>query len=81
MKPGESFGNVTDLHDDLSGGQGTLVYLKGRSEKEVTEQYEAIKSVKSIITAYGMNGRHYLVIMVGGIVKRVTKKTTNNRSK
>jgi len=77
MDPSISFGKVTDLHESLNGNNGTIVYLSDRDEAEVQAKYESIKAAKSILAAYGMNSRHYLVLMVGGKVKKVLKKQKN----
>lgn len=79
MSTSTSFGSVADLHESLNGETGNLVYLTGRTEIEMREQYNSIKGAKSIIGAYSLNSRHVLVLMVGGKVKKISrKKTTKN---
>lgn len=69
-----SYGSITDLHERMDGDNGELVYLMERSEALIRERYDAIKAPKSIIAAYGQGSKHVLVLLVGGIVKRVKKK-------
>lgn len=50
-----------------------LVYLIDKDEKELIRQYHQIRTEKTIIAAYSINGRHCLVLFVDGKVKQIKK--------
>lgn len=79
MSTDTSFGNIADLHENMNGDQGNLVYLIDRDENEVKRQYESIKSAKSLIAAYSVGLKHVMVVMVSGRVKKIIRQKNKDK--
>lgn len=69
------FGKVNDVAH-ANNGLSNYLYLIGRSPSDLIEQLNNLKGEKSVVSAYGMNSRHYMLVHVDQKVKRVkrTKK-------
>lgn len=66
---------TNDIYSDV-------VYLIDKNPVGLVKQYHAIKADKQIISVYGLNGRHCMVLFVNGKVKvkKIIKKGLLNGS-
>lgn len=78
MTTTEDFVSVSDLTLTEKDPGISLIYLSDKDPSELMRKYQEIRMGKDIVSAYGMNGRHYLVVFVDAkikVTKKVTKKT------
>ena len=69
------YGTVNEVSQSNSGFSN-YIYLVSRTPEELIEQLNSLKGEKTVVSAYGINSRHYMLVHVAQKVKRVkrTKK-------
>ena len=57
----ETFGTTNDLIQHMGPGR-FMTYLTASSEKEMQKKLRSIKFPFEVLSAYGMNNKHYVLI-------------------
>lgn len=66
------FGKVNDIAIPNSGFSN-YIYLISRTPEDLLEQLNSLKGEKTVVSAYGINSRHYMLVHVDQKIKRIKR--------